>query len=482
MTPFEQKSRKDRRDRRDQRDRKDRKSRKGRKDQKDQKDRKSQKNWIGRKSRGNRPGEEYRAAVANYIRYAMVVLVWCVLIFAATKVDETYQNQSGGFLTPIIDHFIRIGHEWGITYAFLYDALGGYSSILLTVMGMIVTGWMNLSDRLEKTVYGIRRRELLSNKWVVRCIVDSFIGVFITPAWMVYTLIRKYCFASYFILAMIFIEFLISNVMVASTYSSDQDYIRLRKKILYNLKKVSDIEDFDRFDDLMGRIGMSTGPDTDWARLETLFFDLMRRIERKEFLKAYRVGYAFVSKIYADRNQEQLIELTDSYVQKINQEDRRNDGAEWERQRMVLWVLLDCVYQNCTEEQIEGCMDMLFDSLALNRMSNKGMYPRLTIAEMEDIFAMAALQTEYWLQRNNSMRCSFGQKSEDIFRKGRAVFLAEERRPMLLWLMSVRRFVTRESQKDIYRCYERLWRSYAAGGEMHIRSLMESMAEFGSRV
>lgn len=401
-------------------------------------------------------------------------MVWCILILIAVQVDKEYYSQSGGCFAGLVACFVELGHGWGINYGFLYDALGGYSGILLAVMGMIVTGWLSLSDRLEKAVYGIRRRELFANGQLGKCLVDSFIGVFSTPAWMAYVLIRKYCFAAYFIMGLIFVQFLVSNVLLATTYNRSHDYIRLCKKITYSLRRFDGEEGFEAFDELMDRIERSMGENTDWKEVNALFLSCVKDAENREQQELYRISRDFLTTVYAKRNRERMVGLALAYVQEINEGYRLGDD---EKTKLVYWVVLDCIYHNCTEEQIACCADKLLDVFLFSKVSSHG-WVNLSIAWAEEIFAMVALQTECWLQANDSRQRSFGENFSKFIRLGAAVYTSEKRSEWLWGFINVRQDVLRDGDSTMVRCFKRLQESYMAEEHpQYIGSLLWNVAE-----
>lgn len=410
----------------------------------------------------------------NYIRYGVIFVVWCILIVVAIQVDKEYYSQSGGYFAGVVARFVKLGHIWRINYDFLYDALGGYSTILLTVIGMIVTGWLSLSDRLEKTVYGIRRRELFANSQIGKCLVDSFIGVFSTPAWMVYVLIRKYCFTAYFIMGLIFIQFLVSDILLATTYSRNHDHIRLCKKIAYSLKKVVRKEGFEAFDILLDRIEVSLEENTDWKEVNALFLSSVKHAGEKGEQELYRVSSDFLNTVYAKRNQDRMIDLALSYVQEVSKGYRVSND---EKTKLVYWAVLDCLYQNCTEEQLVDCVNGLLDMFSLGDKPGHA-WTDIPMAWSEEIFAMVALQTEYWLQTNDSKQESFGKNFSKIIRLGSEVYVSEERSKKLCGLISVREYVRKEIDSMMNCCFERLRERYlAVGKRQYIDSLLWSVAE-----
>lgn len=415
-----------------------------------------------------------RDVLGNYIRYGIIFIVWCILILVAVQVDKEYYSQSGGCFAILVAYFVKLGHAWKINYGFLYDALGGYSSILLTVMGMIVTGWLSLSDRLEKAVYGIRRRELFANGQIGKCLVDSFIGVFSTPAWMAYVLIRKYCFSAYFIMGLIFIQFLVSNILLATTYSRSHDYIRLCKKIAYSLKKAAGDAGFDNFSILLDRIEVSMEKNTDWTEVNTLFLTCVRDAGEKGEHELYRISRDFLLTVYAKRNPERMIGLALSYVQEVSEGYRIGDD---EKTKLVYWAVVDCLYQSCTEEELAGYVAGLLDMFSLGDVSGYA-WTNLPMAWAEEIFAMVALQTECWLQVNDSRQRSFGENLSKIIRLGGAVYDSEERSGKILKYINVREDVLKEIDRLMYRCFKRLRKSYPAREQQqYIGSLLWSVAE-----
>lgn len=415
-----------------------------------------------------------REVYGNYIRYGLIFIVWCILILTAVQVDKEYHSHSGGCFAWLVACFVELGHAWRIDYGFLYDALGGYSSILLAVMGMIVTGWLSLSDRLEKTVYGIRRRELFANGQIGKCLVDSFIGVFSTPAWMAYVLIRKYCFAAYFIMGLIFIQFLVSDILLATTYNRNHDYIRLCRKINYSLRKLDKEEGSGVFDELLDRIEVSIEENTDWKEVNAIFLSCVRDAEQREEQELYEISSSFLTTVYAKRNPERIIDLALTYVQEVS-EGYRIDNDE--KTKLVYWAVLDCLYHNCTEEQIACCAGRLRDVIFLNNVSGRR-WTNLPMAWAEEISAMMALQIECWLQANDSRHKSFGESFGRIIKMGEAVYVSEERSKRIRRFIDIRQDVLRDSDKTMERCFERLRESCLKEEHpQYIGSLLRSIAK-----
>lgn len=408
--------------------------------------------------------------VLNYIILAVIVFAWCVVIFMAGQIDVAYQaHKTKGWAARIANWMVNWGHNKEITVDFLYNTLGGYSSVLLTVVGMIVTGWINISNRLEQKIYGFRRKELFPCAQIV---TNLFAGTFVTPVWMVHALFHKYCFRAYFIMGMIFVQFLISNALLAATYSDDHDYIRLNKKIKQSLDKVRNMKGFSQYDALLDRIAASINKDTNWKELYEIFFDVLTGLkETEEQLKIYKVSYAFVSKVFAARRKH-LLELIILYTRKMNRENLTDDKA-----KRVYWVLLDCLYQNCTEGQINNYLEYLYDEMVLDRNLNHT-ESYLNMHDMDDIFSMVALQTECWLQENDSRLEQFGEKLNRIFRLGSRQYISTGQ-SLLLDLMHERDEVMKGYSNIMYQCFERLKKSYSAqGDQIHMGSLIESVAKF----
>ena len=411
---------------------------------------------------------------SNYIRYGVIFFVWSILIFFAMQIDIEYYSKKGTFFSGLVVFFVNTGHAWGISHTFLYNALGGYSGILLTVVGMIVTGWISLSERLDLTVYGIRRRELFANSFAGKCLADSFIGVFCTPAWMAYVVIRKYCFTAYFIMGLIFIQFLISNILLATTYSRDQDYIRLNNKLAYSMTAAVRAEEYDGLGRLLDRIECSIEENTDWNELNALFLDCIKTAKIKQEQELYRICSEFLTRVYAQRNQERITDLAILCLQEINKGYRKGDD---EKTKLMYWTVLDCLYQNCTEKQICLCVNRLLDLFSLNGATDYA-WVDIPVAWLEEIFAMLALQTECWLQLNDSRQKNFKKTFGKMIELGEAVYLSKERRERLLNFIEVRQSVLKEIDGMMYRCFNCLRESYFPQEEpLYIGSLLRYSAE-----
>lgn len=397
-----------------------------------------------------------REVSSNYIRYGAIFLGWCILIALAMQVDIEYHSKKGTFFSGVVAFFVDVGHALGISYAFLYEAMGGYSSIILTVVGMVVTGWISLSERLDQIVYGIRRRELFANRFAGKCLADSFIGVFCTPAWMAFVVICKYCFTAYFILGLIFIQFLISNILLATTYSRNKDYIRMNKKLAYSIKTAVKAEEYDGFSRLLDRIECSIEENTDWNEINTLFLDCIKRAKIRDEHKLYRISSGFLTRVYAQRNQERMPDLAIRCLQEISKGYRIGDDG---KTKLMYWTVLDCLYQNCTEKQICLYVNRLLDLFFLNGTADYE-WVNLPVAWLEEIFAMLALQTERWMQLNDSRQKNFEKTFGKMIELGEAVYLSKERSNMLLNFIEVRQSVLKEIDGMMYRCFDRLRESY----------------------
>ncbi len=410
---------------------------------------------------------------SNYIRYGAIFIVWCILIVLAMQVDIEYHSKKGTLFSGAVDFFVDVGHAWGISHAFLYEAMGGYSSILLTVVGMIVTGWISLSERLDQIVYGIRRRELFANSFAGKCLAYSFIGVFCTPAWMAFVVIRKYCFTAYFIMGLIFMQFLVSNILLATTYSRNQDYIRLNKKLAYSIMTAVRAEEYDGFGRLLDRIECSIEENTDWNEMNALFLDCIKRAQIKEEHKLYRISSEFLTRVYAQRNQERMPDLAILCLQKISKGYRIGDDG---KTKLMYWTVLDCLYQNCTEKQICLYVNRLLDLFSLNEAADYA-WVDLPVVWLEEIFAMLALQTERWMQLSDSRQKNFEKTFGKMIELGKAVYLSKERSDMILNFIEVRQSVLKEIDGLMYRCFDRLRESYFPQERMlYIGSLLRYAA------
>ena len=395
-------------------------------------------------------GRSRREMLGSSIRYGSIFCAWSMLIFFAVQVDNEYLSQCKGCFSGLVHRFVVLGHEWGISHDFLYDTLGGYSSVLLTVVGMIVTGWLSLSDRLEKKVYGIRRKELFGRNWLGRWLVDSFIGVFTTPAWMMYALIRKYCFTAYFIMVLIFVQFLVSNLLLAMTYSRGGDLRRLIKKIKRSGTKSKGATGFETFGELLDRIEASLEENTDWNEVNALFLSCVRKVGRKKGeQKLYRISRDFVTRVYAKRNEDRIVDLAVLYIKEV---DKGFEAGGEKGTKLVYWALLDSLYQNCEEEQIASYLGRLTDMLSLND-GLYGIEVNFPVVWIEEIFAMVAVQTEYWLQKNNSRLRCFGETFGKIIQMGEMAYVDEGRGKLLLEFIDVRQFALREVDGTLRQCF-----------------------------
>lgn len=399
-------------------------------------------------------------------------MIWCTLIILAGQIDVAYhERRMRGLFACMASWMVKWGHKKGITFNSLYEALDGYSSVLVTVVGMIVTGWINISERLEQKVYGFKRKELFPAAKVVN---NLFAGVFCTPAWMVYAIVHRYCFMAYCIMGMIFVQFLISNALLAITYSYNYDYNTLTKKIQKSLKKVRIMKDFYKYDDILDRIAGSIDKNTNWKELYGIFFDVLFGLDNEvECLKIYKISYSFAYDVFAVESRG-LYELLVQYTQRMNR-NKWDDKA-----KRVYWVLLDCMYQACSEKQINDYLEQLFREMALDR--NIGMAEcYYKIEDMKDIFSMVVLQTECWLQNNNGPLEPFSERLSKIFRLGSKQYIGEEK-GLLLSLIIERDIITNEYSSVYHQCYERLVKSYSAGRGLCMGSLVESIASIHKKV
>lgn len=397
-----------------------------------------------------------------------MILVWIIVIVAAGQVDVAYhEHRTQGIAARISGCLVAWGHKNGITFDDLYNTLGGYSSVLLAVVGMIVTGWINYSNRLEQKVYGFKRKELMPCALVI---TNLFTGVFCTPIGMMYALIHKYCFMAYFIMIMVFVQFLISNALLAATYNNKYDYDAFTKKMQKSLKKIRSMEDFCEYDGMLDQVADSIDGDTNWKELYQIFFEVMAGLEEtEEHLKIHKAAHSFVSKVFAVQ-ETRLLELLIQYTRKVNKNTRMNDKS-----KRIYWVLLDGLYQNCSEEQINDYLEQLFEEMVLDRnASNKEEYFR--IDDVEDIFSMIALSTECWLQENDSRLEQFSSKLDRIVRLGMRQYV-DNGQQLLLHLISERDVIMKGYSHLYYQCYYRLKKSFIADRkQIHMGSLTECIA------
>lgn len=97
------------------------------------------------------------------------------------------------------------------------------------------------------------------------------------------------------------------------------------------------MKSFDKFDELLGKIGASTETNTNWKDLGELFLYILCQTEKEDPLKAYKAGHEFLTKIYGTRNQDRLIKLAIQRIQTISGEGRKEDT------KLADWILLDCL-------------------------------------------------------------------------------------------------------------------------------------------
>ncbi len=409
----------------------------------------------------------------NYT-WIFVILVWCILIILAGQIDAAYhERRVRGWAACMAGQMVKWGHKKGITFKSLYDALNGYSSVLVTVVGMIVTGWINVSERLEQRVYGFRRKELLP---AAKLVTSLFAGVFCTPVWMVYAIVHRYCFMAYCIMGMVFVQFLISNVLLAMTYSNNYDYNALIKKIRKSLEKVRSMKDFCKYEDILDRIAGSIDKNTNWKELYEIFLGILSELDNEEeCLKVYKISYSFAHTVVAVKS-KCLYELLVQYTQKMN----RNNWAD-DKAKRVYWVLLDCMYQTCSERQINDYLEQLFSEMMLDR--NIGIVEcYYKIEDMEDIFSMVVLQTECWLQNYNGQQLEpFNEKLNKIFRLGSRQYIGKEK-GLLSNLINERDAITNEYSSVYHQCYKRLEKSYSANRGQHMGSFVESIVGIYKKV
>lgn len=417
-------------------------------------------------------GTEIKKNLLNDLKWVPISFGWCIFIWGATQVDNVYhENDATSKLYFFVEQLIECGRQCGVTYADLYNLLGGYMSVLLTVAGMIITGRINLSNRLEQTVHGIRRKELYSITRFGKAMADSYVGTFVAPAWMVYALIRKYCFTAYFILGMLFIQFLISTVLLAFTYSRERDYEKLRKKIFHSLKKVKKMKDFRAYDELLDQMHLSLSDTANWDELNRLFLDILYGIdEKEELLKVYKTCHDFLDRLYATKNSKRLIKLAISYTEELNAQNSLSNKYRW-----AYWSVLDCVYQNCSEEELDYYLDNLFQLLCI-KGRRCDICSNLPVQDIEDIFNMIMLQTEYWLLSNNTRLCRFGKKMKVICKMANFIYM-EERQEILRQCIGAHDILAGKYQSEISQCFERLIQKKLLDGKMlKHKCMVESLA------
>lgn len=403
-----------------------------------------------------------------FIICGIIIGVWLALILAAGRIDRAYhEGETQGLPAYLVKLMVEWGRNKKITYERLYNTIGGNTGVLFTVLGMIITGWLNISNRMEQKVYGFRRKELF---WGAKVTTNLYIGVFWTPVGMMYALIHQYCFMAYFIMGMVFVQFIISNVMLAATYSDRLQYNSLIRKIRKSLKNIRNLKGFSRYDAILDRIAGSIGKETNWKELYQIFFDTLQSLdETDESLKIYKTIYSFVSKVFVS-GRVCLLELVEEYTREMSENDQVDD-----RMKRIYWVLLDCMYQKCSEKQINDYLDWLYDEMVLDRNLDKKQ-DYFKIADMEDIFSMIVLQTECWLQQNNTKIRKFGGKLNRIFMLGSRQYIGSGQ-CLLQNLINERDNVMKSYSSMYHQCYERLVESYTGRrGQRHMGSLIESVA------
>lgn len=292
------------------------------------------------------------------------VIILFILFLLFLLVDLMYSKKiQYNWLIDIIYWPAKILSAIGFKYQAAKEILEKNLGILITMVSLILTMTVNVSERAEKKVYGISREELSFSRYKI--FYKSIRKItYAAPVFMFVFINLGYCLCGYLLLMCCY-GFLVSHhVIYYRSYNQERDQEAvLRILIEYNSERLTEEnEELLKYLSRLESMGNSIKKENNWEGAQQLYYALIEKVSNMEEKQAARLCYYFYDEIFEKRNHYIAIRVMRHCIREMDLITVQGIiGGSIESKQEILWGMLAITVRRSSEEDLAGLLNWFFN-------------------------------------------------------------------------------------------------------------------------
>lgn len=250
----------------------------------------------------------------------------------------------------------------GARYHVAREILKSNLGVLVTMVSLLLTMNINVSERAEKKVYGISRDELNFSRY--KTLYSWIRGITYTaPIFMLISINLGYCLFGYLLLLFCY-AFLILHHWL---YNQSYDQAAVQKSVVHMLMCYSDRgideekEELLDYLSVLENIGNSIEADNNWKKAQQLYNCLMMEAAKKrEIDSACLLCYYFFREVFWKRKQLTAMHVIQHTLREMDMLiSEEVDEYGMKMREAILWGMLEIGIVHSTEEDLVMLLEEL---------------------------------------------------------------------------------------------------------------------------
>lgn len=260
-------------------------------------------------------------------------------------------------LTEIIDALKWIAHVLGISYSAANGVLSDNLGILVTFVGLMITVGIHIVTRSENKLYGIPRLKWEEKKRAgkYRRITRMF---FLSPVLLFVAVNCGFCVTGYMIVVFGYAFLAISYFRFSESFNSEKN----EKMAVKKLVDIADSDDNKKLKEYLEIIAAHIEKGKNMAAIGYLFEEMFRELTKKSLEIQFASCCSFFQTIYMrnDLLRYHGLEIIENHIYML--EDRGVDNEMREREYMMIWAMMSCIFSNSyadiVNEFVDWCIEL----------------------------------------------------------------------------------------------------------------------------
>ena len=353
-----------------------------------------------------------RKNIPGWIYTAIALLLWLFIVLIFGGLDIAYAGRPSLVLVEnLVDLIVQKGRSLGLSYSRAYNLLSSNFGTGLTVVGIILTLSVNISNRSELRVYGLIRSDLdIGNKEPVYQIALRM--AMLSPLFLIYSINAQLCLTGYIALVLPYVFFIYTYLLYSNSYRAEEN----RKKVIRKLSNVLDeygyltAESSVQWRTLMEDLKNAVRKEGYYANVQLLYETLIEETFRwDDSDKGFLLTHLFFDSVFM--GETDIVPALMTFESFVFQMDdiisNPKTTIKSEKVYTVFWAILCSLFWRCDEAQLQQFLEILFNYeyriVRLLKHTNgvKELYKKKFYEKLHIQTGLLLIGMELWLTRND---------------------------------------------------------------------------------
>lgn len=354
----------------------------------------------------------------NRKRYKIILFLGILIFGFMIALDYTYNKHYHDC------YAFRFFKMFGISRTKALSVLGSNLGVLVTMLSVMLNMGISIKDRLENKVFGIPRKDLVSdNEQTELKIIKT--SVYFYPVLMILFLNKNFCASGYIILIYNYLILIFNYYSAIKSYDTKKSF----RDVICTL--LSCVEDDDlvnerhlmEYQSMLGDVRRGIDKEDGWRNAELLSIMFFKKIMGFDYQKCYILSYYYIDGIFSAQEDYEELRFTKTWISEMLVE-KLEKAEEWNKQQLILWSILNRLFLKWKEDVVISFLvwflDFSWRSIQIKQLGNK----RDMRQEMKKQAGIVLIFTESWLKINiNSIKSiQYSQNLYHLWEFGCGIF------------------------------------------------------------